>query len=173
MEEYTIKKVIISQICDLFVKLTLFSLFLILVKDYDTFIISLFFIILYILYELYYILKSIKISRYFKKNKIDFTQEIVWCNKKDSFLLQDRFLICRFKVIDFKYSEIESIQVIQKKWSRSRSSPHVYYIINIELLNGKKYKIYMYAEDATESYRGIDNITDILLEKNKNIVVKK
>lgn len=177
MEKYTIKNIITSQISDIIVRIILFSLFLILVwfllKDYDTFIIHTFFLILYITYDFYVILKSIRISLYFKKNNISFNQKILWYNTKNCFLLQDRILICKFRVIDFLYSEIKSIQVIQKKQARSRSSPYIYYLVNIELSNGKEYKIFMYENEENESYEEIDNITDILLEKNANIKVKE
>lgn len=104
--------------------------------------------------------------------KIGYEKEkIIWSNKEDCFLFKDRIIIYKYKIIEIKYEYIESIQIYKKKRTTGHYGSHHYYLyyISLWIKNGKKYKLFMYNGDSSfEAYNGIENITEILLNKNSN-----
>ena len=112
-----------------------------------------------------------------KNNELD--AEILWWNNSNCFLVKNKIIIIKWKIIYFSYLEIESIQ---KEKIKSECVTRTgllgqlveYTFINFFLKNGKQYKELMFStEDYFYPYNDIDDITNLLVEKNPKIIIKK
>lgn len=95
--------------------------------------------------------------------------------------MKDKIIIVQWKIIDFSYLEIESIQKEKIKSTYLRRvvgflrKPLVKYtFITFVLKNGKQYKELMSSTyDYLYPYNDIKDITNLLVEKNPKIIIKK
>lgn len=184
MKDSTISKLIKSEISDFIVGFIIGTIVFVLAEycllNYfnDEYMIV-FIILIFIVYVrtifVYFvgIIKLLILKKYIIKKFGHDTEKIIWCNTATCFLFDDRIIMYKYKIVEIKYKDIDSIQLYKGIVGHNNVS-YYYYDMNLWTKNDKKYSFFMYCDDCTfEPYNGIKNITRILLEKNPNIVVKE
>lgn len=114
-----------------------------------------------------------EVYRFFQKDHQTET-EILWWNYDDFFLTDDKIIIVSSKVDVFPYSDIKSIQK-ERYHKKDNQHPITECYLHINLKDETHYKIAMYSfyGDIVRAYDSIEDATDLLLERNPNIVVEK
>ncbi len=114
-----------------------------------------------------------EVYRFFQKDHQTET-EILWWNYDDFFLTDDKIIIVSSKVDVFPYSDIKSIQK-ERYHKKDNQYPITEFYLHINLKDETHYKIAMYSfyGDIVRPYDSIEDATDLLLERNPNIVVEK